>query len=111
MALLERAEEEMHPRFVPTQILGKFHERLAMSLSPLIFVLIAGPLSMVFRTGDRMVSFLLSFVIGLFVYFPSFALAGQLIKMDKVHPILAAWGGNVFLALLGIGLMVFVVRR
>lgn len=111
VALLDRSREKMHPRHQYRQVLGTFHQRWAIALTPFLFVLIGGPLSLVFRTGDRLVALLLATVIALFVYFPSFKLASLLIDRDAIHPILASWSGGLFLAAVGLGLMLFAVRR
>lgn len=110
-ALITRTERGLHPSYPPGQAIGAFHERMAMSMTPILFVLIGAPLALVFRAGDRMVAFLLSVVIALFVHYPSFMLARQLIKADVISPVLAAWSGDLFLLVVGLGLMGFVVRR
>ncbi len=106
-----RAKEGLHPLRTPGEILSKIHERLALSTSSLFFVLIGAPLALVFRAGSRLVAFLVSFLVVLFVFYPSHLMAKTLSEQQIVHPVLAAWSGSLLLFVLGLGLLLFVVRR
>jgi len=111
MALRERAEEGYYLLYPRTSIDAQIHERIALSTSSVLFVLIGTPLALVFRSGNRLAAFLLSFVIGLFVYYPTILLSRTLGQQDVLPPILASWSGNLLMAVLGIGMLWFVVRR
>lgn len=98
-------------KFELADVLGSIHERFAKAATPLIFLLLGVPLALVFRSGNRLVAFLLASFIAMFVYYPTVQLAEVLMKEGVVHPILACWSGNLLLGLLGSGLLLFVVRR
>lgn len=90
---------------------GRIHQRLARSTTPLVFLLLGVPLALVFRSGNRMVAFLLATLIGLFIYYPAERLGNVLMSQQLIGPVLACWSGNFVLAALGTGLLLFVVKR
>ena len=61
--------------------------------------------------GNRMVAFLLAIFVGLFVFYPSQLMAAVLTSQGILPPVLAAWSGSLLLAFLGVGLLIFAVRR
>ena len=110
-ALQLRSQEGLLAKFSEHEILGELHSRLALATSPLLFVLLGAPLAMIFRSGNRIFAFLLAFVFGLFVYYPSLLIAETLAEQEVMHPVVAAWSGNALMGLLGLGFLFFVVRR
>jgi lipopolysaccharide export LptBFGC system permease protein LptF len=98
-------------RFDRAEVSGRIHQRLARSATPLVFLLLGVPLAMVFRSGNRMIAFLLATLIGLFVYYPAERLADVLMSQQLVAPALACWSGNLLLSAIGAGLLLFVVKR
>ena len=98
-------------RFTTADVVGSIHDRLATAFTPVVFLLLGVPLALVFRSGNRLVAFLLASMIAMFVYYPTDRLASVLMKERLVGPVLACWSGNLLLALVGAGLLVFVVRR
>jgi lipopolysaccharide export LptBFGC system permease protein LptF len=90
---------------------GRIQERFARAASPLAFLLLGFPLALVFKSGNRMVAFLIVTLIGLFVYYPTCLLSDTLLRQNLVGPIAACWSGNVLIASIGVLLLAFVVRR
>ncbi len=93
------------------EVSGRIHQRLARSATPLVFLLLGVPLALVFRSGNRMIAFLLATLIGLFVYYPAERLADVLMSQQLVAPALACWSGNLLLSAIGAVLLLFVVKR
>jgi lipopolysaccharide export system permease protein len=90
---------------------GRIQERFARAASPLAFLLLGFPLAIVFRSGNRMIAFLLATLIGLFVYYPTDKLADTMLEQHLVGPVTACWSGDVLISSIGLLLLVFVVRR
>ena len=120
VALARRSEESVEVegmrvpllrRYDPADVVGRIHQRLSRAATPLVFLLRGVPLALVFKSGNRMVAFLLASFIAMFVYYPTERLANVLMDQRLTGPVLACWSGNALLALLGLGLLVFVVRR
>lgn len=87
------------------------HKRLALSLAPLSFVLMGAPLGILFRRRNRLVSFLISFLLVILLYYP-FVTFGEAMGCEgTLPPVLAMWSGNGFLAILGIVLLFKVFRK
>lgn len=98
-------------KFDLVEVEGRIHQRFARAATPLVFLLLGIPLALVFRSGNRLIAFLLASLIGLFVYYPTERLANVLMSRELVAPVVACWSGNLLLAAIGTGLLVFVVRR
>ena len=111
IALYQRARDGLHPFRGDREILATLHSRASLATASLFFVLIAAPLAWVFRAGSRLVAFLLSFLIVLFVFYPAHLASKTLSEHEILPPVLAAWSGNLLLGAFGIGLLTFVVRR
>lgn len=97
--------------YAPEEVEGRIQERFARAASPLAFLLLGFPLALVFKSGNRMVAFLIVTLIGLFVYYPTCLLSDTLLRQNLVGPIAACWSGNVLIASIGVLLLAFVVRR
>jgi lipopolysaccharide export system permease protein len=98
-------------RYETEEVEGRLHERFARAATPIVFLLLGVPLALIFRSGNRLVAFLLASLIAMFVYYPTAQIANVLMSRRLATPLIACWSGNVLLALIGIGLLVFVVRR
>jgi lipopolysaccharide export LptBFGC system permease protein LptF len=90
---------------------GEFHRRVAGSFACMLFVLLAMPLAIIFRHGNRMVAFLIAFLVALVVYYPTFILGELLAKETDLSAALAMWSGSAVLFVLGGGLTAVVMRR
>jgi len=97
--------------YASEEVEGRIHERFARAASPLAFLLLGFPLALVFKSGNRMVAFLIVTLIGLFVYYPTCLLSDTLLRQNLVGPIAACWSGNALIAAIGVLLLGFVVRR
>lgn len=95
----------------PRKIVSEFHQRLAGAGACLLFVLIGVPLAIIFRQSNRMVAFLIAFLIALVVFYPTFILGDLLAEETDLPPVLAIWSGSIVLLLLGLGLTWVVLRR
>lgn len=89
----------------------EFHERVAGAFACILFVLLGMPLAIIFRQGNRMVAFLIAFLIAIVVYYPTFILGEVLADETDMSPVLAIWSGSIGLLTLGLGLTVIVLRR
>ncbi len=85
--------------------------RLASSTACLLFVILGLPVALMFRRHDRTASFLVAFLLALFVYYPSREISIALTKRGALAPELAAWSGNAFLLFVGLFLCWRVFRR
>jgi len=89
----------------PPQLTFFLHRKLALSLSTLVAILIAIPLSVHFGRSGGYVGLLLSVVVAFF-----FIIAQQwaqvLAVKDLLNPVLAAWAPNALFGLIGIVLLV-----
>lgn len=90
---------------------SEYHQRVAGAFACILFVIVGVPLSIIFRHGNRMVAFLIAFLIAIGVYYPTFMLGELLSDETKISTFLAVWSGSIFLLLLGGGLTVVVFRR
>jgi len=89
----------------------EYHQRIAGAFGCLLFVLLAAPLAIIFKHGNRMVAFLIAFLIALLGYYPLFLLGDLLAEEAGVSPVIAAWSGSGVILLLGLGLTAVVFRR
>ena len=94
-----------------TVLVAEFHQRIAGAFACVLFALIAMPLAVIFRQGNRMVAFLIALLVALVVYYPTFILGEVLAKETDLPPILAIWSGSIALFILGVGLNAVVFRR
>lgn len=92
-------------------IAAEYHQRIAGSFACFLFTLVGIPLAIIFRQGNRLVAFLLAFMIALVVYYPTFILGEVLAKETDINPILSIWSGSLVLLSLGLGLSFVVMRR
>lgn len=89
----------------------EFHQRIAGAFACFLFIFLGMPLALIFRHGNRMVAFLIAFLIAIVVYYPTFILGESLAKDTDLNPLLAIWSGSAMLALLGTALTIVVLRR
>jgi len=120
LALAARAEESVElggeqqsllRRFERDEVVGRIHERLSRAATPIVFLLLGVPLALVFRSGNRLVAFLLASLIAMFVYYPTERLANVLMSQRLAGPVVACWSDDFLLAAIGAGLLLFVVKR
>jgi len=88
-----------------------YESRNAGSLATFVFVLMGIPLGILSRRGNVIMAFLLSFGAVLAVYYP-LAMIGQMLDSDAFLPArLTEWAPNVAVGAMGLGLMIWGVRR
>jgi len=109
--LQEAKQREYDGRPKRRAVAAEFHQRIAGSFACLLFTLVGIPLAIIFRQGNRLVAFLLAFMIALVVYYPTFILGEVLAKETDINPILSIWSGSMVLFSLGLGLTYVVIRR
>jgi len=95
----------------PRQYRTEFQKRIAGAFSCVLFVLLGVPLAIIFRHGNRMVAFMIAFMIAILGYYPLFLLGDVLSDEAKLPPALAVWLGSGILGALGLGLSFTVCRR
>ena len=103
----ERSRLEFNEREVDTEV----GMRLSLAVACTLFVLLGIPVSMLFRSHDRVAGYLVAFLLALFVYYPSQQISLALAASDALPVDLAAWGGNAFLLVVGLALSWKAVRR
>jgi hypothetical protein len=86
------------------------HTRYASSLAPLLLVMVAVPIGILVRRGSRLAG-LGAALPPLLIYLVSYFVFQGLGDKSRVHPILAAYAPDLFLALLSSILMWGVARR
>jgi lipopolysaccharide export LptBFGC system permease protein LptF len=87
------------------------HMRLASAASTLVFVLLGLPTALLFRRNDRTGAFLISFLMALFLYYPSTKISAMLGETGALSPMAAAWSGNVALLVIALAMLFWVFRR
>lgn len=102
-----RSRMDFNQRKVDTEV----SMRLSLAVACTLFVLLGIPVSMLFRSHDRVAGYLVAFLLALFVYYPSQQISLALAASDALPVELAAWGGNAFLLVVGLGLSWKAVRR
>ncbi len=106
-AILERESRAYPPHETRTEI----HKRITDSCSPLIFVFLCLPVAILFKQQNRMVAFLISILLAMFVYYPVTLLGEIFAKEEVVDPVLCLWPGNILLVLLGMFLILKVMKK
>jgi len=97
-------------RSVRNPILLIIHTRYAASLAPLLLVLVSVPIGILVRKGSRLAGLGASLP-PLMIYLVSFFIFQGLGDKSRVHPVLAAYAPDLFLALLASLLLSGVARR
>lgn len=97
-------------RSVRNPLLLILHTRYSSSLAPLLLVLVAVPIGILVRRGSRLAG-LGAALPPLLIYFVSFFVFQGLGDKNRVHPVLAAYAPDLFLAALSSILMWGVSRR
>ncbi len=87
------------------------HTRIALPYVCFLFVLIGIPAALIFRTQDRVAGFLIAFLLALFIFYPAMEMSKSMAEAGTLTPPMAAWAGNLFIGLVGLGASVVVVRR
>jgi len=109
--LVRRIKRQGHGWFHEAEVVAHLHERLALSMACVVFVLLGVPVAMIFRASNRTVAFSLAFAIVIVFYYPMTLIGRSLATREVVDPAIAMWSGNALLSILGITLLMFVVRR
>jgi lipopolysaccharide export LptBFGC system permease protein LptF len=89
----------------------ELHKRISDSLSPLVFVFLSLPVAILFKQQNRMVAFLISTLLAMFVYYPITLLTDTFAKNGTIDPVLAIWPANIVLMILGFLFIMKVMRR
>lgn len=97
-------------RAVGNQITFVLNSRYAASLAPMLLVLVAMPIGILVRRGSRLAG-LGAALPPLLIYFVSYFVFQGLGDKGRLHPILAAYAPNIFLAALAFILLWGVSRR
>ncbi len=115
--LEDRSKEELQEELAATgdpsrraSILTVLQTRYAASAAPLLLVLVAVPIGMLVKRGSRLAG-LGAALPPLLVYFVSFFIFQGLGDKGRVHPVVAAWAPDAFLALLSALLLGGIYRK
>jgi lipopolysaccharide export system permease protein len=104
--LRERTEDPRRLASIDTIVQTRF----AASAAPLLLVLVSVPIGMLVKRGSRLAG-LGAALPPLLVYFVSFFVFQGLGDKGRIHPVLAAWAPDAFLAVLALILLGGVYRR
>lgn len=93
------AEDPSGVRWSRAEILTELNSKLALSVSPVVFVLLGAPLGISIRRRSRLLSLAVSVFIILAVYYPT-SLLGQTLSINEtVPPEVGCWWANAILLL------------
>lgn len=98
--------ETAYPR---VRVETEWHKRMATSLAPLLFALLAVPLGAMTRTTSRLAGLGLGCLPVLVLYYPLNTLAEALAASGTIPPLIVLWIPTVLLALAGV-LLLLVMR-
>ena len=108
--LKENARELKKRGIDPTPLIRRLHKRIASSFASLAFILIGLPLAITTRRSEKSIGIGLALVL-VTIYWLLLAF-GQVLATKGIFPIwLAMWFGNITLAVVGLIMMYFTVRR
>ena len=82
-------------------LLISMHKKISSSFLCITFALIGIPLGILTRTGNILISFGISFLTVILVYYP-LSVVGVIFAEDQIAIIPSIWGANIILVLLGI---------
>lgn len=97
-------------RFRLAEILTEKYRRLAMGLTPFIFILIGTPFGILIRHGNRVAAVAISAIIVFGGYYPLTMLGNFLGSKELLPPFVSVWLANMIMAVAGIGLIYFIIR-
>ncbi|MBI4712314.1 MAG: LptF/LptG family permease [Planctomycetes bacterium] len=97
-------------RFRLAEILTEKYRRLAMGLTPLIFILIGTPFGILIRHGNRVAAVAISAIIVFGGYYPVTMFGNFLGSKELLPPLVSVWLANMIMAVAGIGLIYFIIR-
>lgn len=109
-AWLGRPEERRFSYREPA-VLGEVHLRLATAVTCILFTLLGMPVALTSKRHDKVHSFLVAFLLALFVYYPSLKVSKALFEVDGVSPVIASWSGTTIMGVIGVFLCLRVMRR
>jgi len=86
-------------------------QRLAISFSPLVIILIGAPLGIIVRHSNKLVAFGVSSLPIILVYYPLMNWGRTLANKGSLDPFIATWMCNFVAGGIGIGLIFYVFRK
>lgn len=92
-------------RFRLSEILAEKYRRLALGLTPLIFILIGVPAGMLSRQSNRLAGIGIAGLIIFVGYYPLMVFGNLLGAKGKLPPSIAVWIANIALALIALALL------
>lgn len=107
MAMGRSETDEVRKAEIDTQV----QQRFSLSCAGLSFILIGMPLGVLFRRGNRLVAFLVSFLLVMTLYYPLLMFGEAFGETNRLHPALAMWSANIVLGGLGLGMIAHVLRH
>ncbi len=93
------------------EIQTELQMRYSLSLAGLCFVLIGTPLGILFRRGNRLGAFLVSFLLIMTLYYPLLMFGEAFGETGRLHPVLAVWSANIVLGSIGLTMLFAVLRQ
>ncbi|MGO8702993.1 MAG: LptF/LptG family permease [Candidatus Brocadiia bacterium] len=90
---------------------SEFHWRNAGSATCFIFMLVGIPLGILARRGSFIIALAISFCIVLFIHYPLVMIGETLATDGYLAPWIAEWMGNAAVGCIGLGLLIWGVKR
>lgn len=83
-------------RIDPLPLISEIHKKIALSFSPLAFILIGLPLAISTRRTEKSIGFGLSLIV-IVIYYLLQVLGAALSLKELIHPVLGSWLANILL--------------
>jgi LPS export ABC transporter permease LptF len=107
--LMERIERARASGLATNESIVELHQRFALPLSALLFVLVGGAVSLMFGSKNRSTGIIIGLLI-IGMYQGSYFWMQTLGRRGAMHPVVAAWVPNLLFGLVGLLLFVRVDR-
>jgi lipopolysaccharide export system permease protein len=95
----DRQNQKRHLQHMNCEILAEMHQRPALALGCLCFVLVGCPVGIWFSRSDYLSAFITCFLPIVLIYYPLLLCGINAGRFGRVHPAPAIWGANVLMAL------------
>lgn len=110
LALLKKKEQTKTVRREHTDLLYNLNKNLALSFSPLAFLLMALPFGLRSSRSETSVGLFISLVV-MMTYYATILITGAFDKHTAMHPEILVWMPNIIFQSLGLGMIAFKVSH
>lgn len=110
LAVLKKKEQTKTVRREHTDLLYNLNKNLALSFSPLAFLLMALPFGLRSSRSETSVGLFISLVV-MMTYYATILITGAFDKHTAMHPEILVWMPNIIFQSLGLGMIAFKVSH